>query len=283
MLIAAGQLCSSTDLAENGLMAAKLISEAAKNGARVIYLPEASDYIAKDAIQSRQIVKSFEESPFVSTIVDIIKSLDVEGTPIDVSVGIHEPADDGRTKNTLVYLNSKGELQSRYQKIHLFDVDIPNGPILKESQSVQPGSKIVPPIQTPVGKLGQLICYDLRFPELALSLRAKNAQILTYPSAWTIKTGPHFQKLGRAMAILAQCFVILPAQFGKHRGTLNRESFGHTCIIDPHGDIMAECSKINEICYADIDVSVLDPIRTGMPIMDHRRPDIYFKQYSEET
>lgn len=223
-----------------------------------------------------------------------------------MAVGIHEPASDdplSRTKNTLVYLDSNGDLVARYQKIHLFDVDIPNGPILKESNSVQPGSEIVEPVDTPAGKLGLGICYDLRFPELALRHRSNGAQILTYPSAWTVKTGPHFHALGKSMAILTQSYVVLPAQKGVHNVTATndhdragtssqpvavppgtkRESFGHTCIIDPNGTIVAECTDATfgtkdeegQICVADVDLDVVQNMRLNMPLWEQRRSDVF--------
>lgn len=293
VLVAAGQLCSSSSLKENGLRAAALIRKAVAQNARVIFLPEASDYIASNAAHSKALVTPYETSPFIEAIRETLKELHSAGKFIQVAVGIHEPAVGdplNRTKNTLVYLDTDGELLHRYQKLHLFDVDIPNGPILKESNSVQPGSQVLPPFDTPAGKLGLAICYDLRFPELALRLRTLGAQILTYPSAWTMKTGPHFQTLGTAMAILTQSYVVLPAQKGVHnvhadteassadpsdapKGS-KRESYGHTCIIDPNGTILAQCSDASnsdQICVADIDLSVVDRMRTNMPLWSQRR------------
>lgn len=276
MLVAAGQLCSSPDLAANGAAASQLIETAANNNARILFLPEASDYIAKDAQQSKLIARPIDESPFVKLVLNKIQELNNKGKKIDVLLGIHEPTNDSlnRTKNLSIYIDSNCKILQKYQKIHLFDVNIPNGPILNESKSVQPGNKLLDPINSPIGKIGQLICYDLRFPELAIKLRSKGCQILTYPSAWTVKTGPHFHILGKAIAILTQCFVILPAQFGKHPNT-TRESYGHTCIIDPNGVVLSQCSNSQSLCYADIDVAVLDSLRNGMPVMQHRRPDLY--------
>jgi beta-ureidopropionase len=295
VLIAAGQLCSSSNLAENGIHAAKLIRKAASFNAKMIFLPEASDYLASNAQHSKSLVKSIDSSPFIIKIRETLKDLHLNGKFINVAVGIHEPTindSKNRTKNTLIYLDTNGDLLYKYQKIHLFDVDIPNGPILKESNSVQPGNKIIDPFDTPAGKLGLGICYDLRFPELALNLRSKGAQILTFPSAWTIKTGPHFQTLGKAIAILTQSYVVLPAQKGIHDVSFGkigdevlvgskRESFGHTCIIDPNGTILAECSDVGvndengQICIADIDLDIVEKMRINMPLWNQRRPDVF--------
>ena len=298
VLVAAGKLCSSSSLKENGLRAAALIRRAVAQNAKIIFLPEAADYIASNATHSKALAQSYETSPFIETIRATLKELHCGGQSIQVAVGIHEPAANDplqRTKNTLVYLDADGELLHRYQKLHLFDVDIPNGPILKESNSVQPGSEVLPPFDTPAGKLGLAICYDLRFPELALRLRTLGAEILTYPSAWTMKTGPHFQGLGRSMAILTQSYVVLPAQKGVHdvladtKGSAaapdtpatgsKRESYGHTCIIDPNGTILAECSDASDadqLCVADIDLDVVDKMRTNMPLWSQRRGEEVF-------
>lgn len=295
VLVAAGQFCSSSNLKENGIRASKLIRKAVSLNVKIIFLPEASDYIAANSNHSKKIVKSFNESPFIIEIKNTLKDLYNNNKFIQVAVGIHEPTINdslNRTKNTLIYLDSNGDLLYRYQKIHLFDVDIKNGPILKESNSVQPGNEILKPFKTPAGNLGLGICYDLRFPELALRLRSLGAQILTYPSAWTMKTGPHFQILGKSIAILTQSYVILPAQGGVHDvnaddpknhdnnlqlGT-KRESFGHTCIIDPNGTILAECSDASDkdqICIADIDLDIVEKMRANMPLWSQRRSDVF--------
>jgi predicted amidohydrolase len=298
-LVAAAQLCSSSSPALNGQRAAALIRRAAARHACVVFFPEAADYIAANAAHSLSLVQPVTTSPFVLAIQETLAALHSEGTHIDVVAGVHEPTEqpqlDKRTRNTLLYFNSTGEIVQRYQKIHLFDVDIPHGPILKESNSVQPGNAITAPFDTPLGKLGMAICYDLRFPELALELRRQGAQILTYPSAWTMKTGPHFQTLAKAMAILTQCYVIMPAQKGVHDTshglpdgidiTTTRESYGHTCIVDPNGTILAECpdtysgeaAEEGSLCFAEVDLAVVERMRINMPLWQHRRPDVFNK------
>lgn len=270
-IVAVGQLCSDSNMASNAIKASKLIVQAASLGAKLIVLPEASDYIAKDSTHSKTIVKSVEESPFISGILETIKKLGC----IDVAVGVHEPSGEPsgehgelpRTKNTLLYFNQDGELISRYQKVHLFDVDIPGGAIMRESDSVQPGVGLVEPVKSPVGDLGLSICYDLRFPKLALKQRQLGAQIITYPSAWTVKTGPHFQPLGVGTAIFSQSFVLLPAQVGVH-GETKRESWGHSCIIDPNGTILAQVANGKEgVCVADIDLDLVAELRLKMPLL----------------
>lgn len=312
-VIAIGQMCSSSNLLNNGIVASRLAKEAAQKGAHMLFLPEASDYIASNAAHSKSLVQPVTRSPFLLELRSTLRDLNAAGTPLEVLVGVHEPSEnmveDPRTKNTLLHLNNNGEIVHRYQKLHLFDVDIKNGPILKESNSVQPGSKIQPPFPTPAGILGVGICYDMRFPELSLKLRSQGAQLLTFPSAWTMKTGPHFHALGRATAIFTQCYVVLPAQEGEHitdaetttttttsNTTLDenvngnpdsnvtahqrtvlqkRESYGHSAVFDPLGNLVTEIRHGEGIALAEIDLRLVETTRENMPLITHRRRDIF--------
>lgn len=149
---------------------------------------------------------------------------------IAINIGIHEPGvNSKKLRNTSLWLED-GEIKHRYQKLHLFDVDIKGGPVLKESENVEKGTDIVPPFQTSVGKVGLMICFDLRFPEISLALRRQGAQILTYPSAFTVPTGrAHWEALLRARAIETQSYVVAAAQIGQHNG--KRVSYGHSLSL----------------------------------------------------
>ncbi|QLL33788.1 hypothetical protein HG536_0F01130 [Torulaspora globosa] len=152
---------------------------------------------------------------------------------------------------------------------------------MKESSGVQPGSKAAEIVQTPVGRLGLEICYDIRFPEQSLELRSKGADILCFPSAFTMKTGEaHWQLLGRARAVDTQCFVVMPAQSGKHdtgsgadssQDYVERISWGHSMVIDPWGRIIAQsgCNG-EELIIADLDYTVLEKVRADMPLWEQR-------------
>lgn len=173
----------------------------------------------------------------------------------------------------------------RYQKLHLFDVEIPGGPVLKESDSVERGSSILPPFDTAVGKVGLCICYDLRFPEISIALKRQNAQVITYPSAFTVPTGKaHWEPLLRGRAIETQSYVIAAAQVGFHNE--KRRSYGHSIVIGPWGEVLAELgydelkrdgdgNPIPEIAFANIDTSEVERIREEMPQL--RRTDVYPK------
>ncbi|CEP64986.1 putative hydrolase LALA0_S15e01882g [Lachancea lanzarotensis] len=295
--IAIGQICSSSSLTHNLKTISKLIDSALMQDAKIIFFPEASDYISRSATHSKKLASQSPE--FVENLCRTIPSLcDKYGKKIDVSIGVHLPAiqldekrPDDRVRNCLLYINHKGEIVQTYQKLHLFDVDVPNGPVLKESESVQPGSKVPAVLDTPVGKLGPALCFDMRFPELSLKLRSNGAELLCFPSAFTVKTGEaHWELLARARALDTQCYVVMPAQQGEHQVNLDLEpgatddssvkriSWGHSMIIDPWGQKIAEADPQGEdvqLVLADLDFAALRKTRTNMPLWEQRRRDVF--------
>lgn len=274
-LAAVAQISSTGVIAENLAVSLKLIKQAATAGAKMIFLPEATDFIAPSSSVS-SLLQSKEITSFVEDIQSTAKS-----SSIWVSVGVHEhiPQDVKRCYNTQLVIDSKGEIQSRYRKTHLFDVDIKNGITILESNTTVPGKSIEEPINTPLGKAGLLTCYDIRFPEASLRLRRQGSEIITYPSAFAVKTGAaHWEVLLRSRAIETQCYVMAAAQVGTHAGS-NRTSWGHAMIVDPFGTIVAQCSDMQPyrptFCLADLDLEWLKETRRSMPLWDQRRNDIY--------
>lgn len=183
--------------------------------------------------------------------------------------------------NTHVVIDEAGNIRSTYRKIHLFDVDVPGGRSYKESSFTEPGKEIVA-LDSPVGRLGLTVCYDLRFPELYQQLRFQHeAQVLLVPAAFTKITGQaHWEILLRARAIETQCYVIAAAQAGKHND--KRESYGDTLIIDPWGTVVGRLpDRVSTgIAIADIDPSLVDSVRTKMPIAKHRMPFDFWRPAS---
>jgi beta-ureidopropionase len=294
VLIAAGQLSSTSSLTKNGAIAVRLIERAVRAQAKVLFLPEASDYIAKSQEFSKKLAVTVDKSPFVHAISSKLKQLYDEGIHIEVNVGVHEPSTKSdRVLNTSLWFNSQGEIVQRYQKIHLFDVEIPGGAIMKESQGVEPGNEVLQPFTTSCGHVGLAICYDLRFPELALRLRSLGADIIAFPSAFTMRTGAaHWHLLGRSRAIDTQCYVVMAAQSGGHVTLTDEDleqgleaqaptrfSYGHTVIIDPWGTVVAEVSDVDVqgegVCIADVDLDLVNKVRTNMPLWEQRRPDVF--------
>ncbi|KAJ6004473.1 hypothetical protein N7499_000541 [Penicillium canescens] len=270
VLAAVGQLCSTANITSNLAQCQVLVQKAAAAGAKVLFLPEASDYIASSPEQSYSLAKSRECADFVSAL-----QKDAERQNLHINIGIHEIASDTRLKNSLIWIDNKGAITQSYQKIHLFDVDIKDGPTLKESANVQPGQQIPKPFDTPIGRVGLSICFDLRFPEISLALRRQNAEVITYPSAFTVPTGmAHWEPLLRARAIETQSYVIAAAQAGPHNE--KRRSYGHSIIVNPWGEVVAKLGDEHQeprIATADVDLDLVAKIRREMPLL--RRNDLY--------
>ncbi|KAJ5899124.1 hypothetical protein N7495_003868, partial [Penicillium taxi] len=267
---AVGQICSTASISNNLIQCLTLVRKTAAAGAKVLFLPEAADYIASSPDESIALAQSPEREKFLSALQDAAKL-----EKIHINVGIHEIATENKLKNSLVWIDDQGLITQNYQKIHLFDVDIKGGPSLKESASVQPGKGILPPFQTPVGRVGLAICFDLRFPEISLALRRQGAHLITYPSAFTIPTGKsHWEFLLRARAIETQSYVVAAAQSGPHNE--KRRSYGHSMIVNPWGEVVAELGDEHEepeIATAEIDLDLVSKIRREMPLL--RRTDVY--------
>jgi predicted amidohydrolase len=210
---------------------------------------------------------------------------------IPINVGLHEPTSppSNRITNTLVWINSSGTISHRYQKLHVFDIDLrpDGGPMLRESAAIEPGKELSSPYDMTdagLGQIGSLICFDVRFPEPALSLRRKGATILLYPSAFTVPTGKlHWEALLRARAIENQCWVIAAAQCGRHNE--KRASYGDSLVIDPNGKVIDRLERVEDLeaetegtrepklLVIDLDMGLVERVRKGIPLL--RRDDVY--------
>jgi deaminated glutathione amidase len=193
--------------------------------------------------------------------------------------GIHEKVIDdagnatGKIHNTHVIINSDGEIAGLYRKLHLFDVDTPEFKF-RESKIVEAGKGLTEPIETPIGKIGLQICYDIRFPEAPIWLKKRGAEIITYPSAFAMTTGEaHWEVLNRSRAIENQCFIISAAQKGKHNQ--KRSSFGRAMAVSPWGKVLTKCKEELEVQFTEIDLSNISKIEGNMPCFSHRRSDVY--------
>ncbi|PWN42692.1 putative NIT2-nitrilase [Ceraceosorus guamensis] len=278
VLAAVAQLTSTGVIADNLAVASGLVKRAAASGARALFLPEATDFIAPSPSVGA-LTRSAQARSFVPYLCKEAKQ-----SNIWVSVGVHEaPAeelgDKERCYNTQVLIDNEGKVRESYRKLHLFDVDIKGGLTILESNTTIPGKAIPRVHPSPIGALGLQTCYDIRFPESSLSLRRQGAQILTFPSAFTVRTGAaHWEVLLRARALDTQSYVLAAAQVGAHEGT-KRVSYGHAMIVDPWGSIVAQCSDMQPykptLCFANIDLDALTSMRTEMPLWDQRRTDVY--------
>ena len=264
---AAIQMASSPTVSYNLLEAEKLIAEAAKVGAKLIALPE-NFAIMGDHETDKLKVKEVEGT---GTIQDFLSQTAkkygvwlVAGTmPI---VG----NDENKVRAACLIYNELGEKVARYDKIHLFDVHVPNtNEVYRESDSIEAGSEPLI-IDTPFGKLGIAICYDLRFPEFFRYMKNQGVEIIIVPAAFTHETGAaHWEILLRARAIENLCYIIAPNQGGFHKN--GRRTFGHSMIIDPWGVIL-DCYKMGSgFVIADIDLERLNKVRSTFPVLNHQR------------
>lgn len=270
-LVAVCQMRSITDKVKNLEVVTELAAEAKRRSAVIAFFPEACDYLADN---KKDIVAMAE--PLTGQTVASYKEIAVKNDIWLSLGGIHEASDDTeKIYNTHILINNVGDLVAAYRKIHLFDMDNKDtGVRLMESDYVRKGTQIVPPVFTPIGKLALSVCYDIRFPELSLTLRNMGAQILTYPSAFTYQTGAaHWEVMLRARAIENQCYVIAAAQTGAHNK--KRVSWGHAMIVDPWGAVIAQCAEKTGIAVVEIDLALLEKVRTNMPCEKHRRTDLY--------
>ncbi|XP_066284827.1 deaminated glutathione amidase-like isoform X1 [Branchiostoma lanceolatum] len=271
-LIGVCQMTSRSDKEDNFEVYSELIERATTRGAKLVFLPEGFDYLGGGIPQTLSMAETLD-GQLMTRISALAKKHDVW-----LSLGgFHEKgseSDSSRVYNTHVMMNDQGAIVATYRKTHLFHVDIPGQVRLKETDWTIPGGEIVAPVPTPAGKVGLAICYDLRFPELCISLAQMGADILTFPSAFTQTTGmAHWEVLLRARAIENQCYVVAAAQTGAH--SEKRRSYGHAMVVDPWGCVVACCHEGTDVCVAEVDLDYLHKVRREMPVWEHRRHDIY--------
>jgi predicted amidohydrolase len=271
-LIAVGQMTATSDIDENHATCSRLAQDAKRRGASLLCLPENFAFIGEKLTDARAIA-----GPLDGELFGRFAALARENG-LWISFGGFQEKRPGeeRHHNAHVLVDNQGAIQSAYRKVHLFDIEIPDGPVLKESSAVAPGEELIV-AKSPVGPLGLSICYDLRFAEQYLKLAKAGAQVLLVPAAFTLTTGKdHWETLLRARAIETQCYVAAAAQTGRHNA--KRESWGHASIIDPWGKVLASCGEGDGVAVAEVDLDYLARVRASMPVWEHRRDDIYSKQ-----
>jgi deaminated glutathione amidase len=259
------QLRSSDDVAENIRVTSDFIREAKSKGARFIATPENTTLMAPDG--GAKLERSFPEDrdPALPVFTDIAKELGVWLLIGSLAIKVN----DEKTANRSFLIDPNGNITARYDKIHMFDVDLPSGETYRESNTVAGGSRAaLADLQW--GKLGLTICYDLRFPQIYRALAQKGAFMLTVPSAFTETTGKaHWHVLLRARAIENGAFVIAPAQGGTHAN--GRQTYGHSLIVAPWGEIIAEAGTEPGVIVADIDPALVEAARGRVPNLRHDR------------
>lgn len=271
---AAAQLCSTEDLSANLDTCKRLATEAAGRGAKLLVLPENFAYLGlreRDKYEVAEHIDAGSPGPILAALIEMAASHEmwVIGGGMPELLPGESAGSVTRTYNACVALAPGGEIAAVYRKIHLFDVDIPGGAQLRESDSVKSGTELVA-VETPLATIGMSVCYDLRFPELYRDLVVnKGAQVLVVPAAFTAHTGAaHWFTLNRSRAIENQSYVIAAAQYGTHNA--KRESYGHTLIFDPWGETLAELPDGDGVATAEIDMKRLAKTRQQMPCLEHQ-------------
>jgi predicted amidohydrolase len=240
--------------------------EAAGGGAAVLFMPEMSNLLDKDSGRARPKLREESDDLVLAACCDAART---HGLWIHVgSLGVL--ADEGKVANRSFVIDRTGRVRARYDKMHLFDVDLPTGESWRESATYRAGEGAVLVTGTPVGNLGLTICYDLRFPMLFARLAEAEADLIAVPAAFTVPTGrAHWHTLLRARAIEAGLFVVAAAQVGRHED--GRSTFGHSLVVDPWGEVLLDMGEEQGIGFADIDLARISEVRSRVPALSHRR------------
>ncbi|WP_417232545.1 carbon-nitrogen hydrolase family protein [Brevundimonas sp.] len=246
-----------------------LVREAAADGAKFILTPEGTNVLEQRRDRREAAITDRDSDPVVSGLRGLARELGVWiliGSAI-VRSGI---ADDARAANRAVLVDDQGQVVETYDKLHVFDVDLPGGETWRESAAVRPGDRAVV-AQTPWGGLGLSICYDVRFPYLYRALARSGAAMIAVPAAFTVPTGEaHWETLLRARAIETGCFILAPAQGGPHED--GRRTWGHSTVVGPWGEVIARRDDDTPgVLLATLDLDAVDRARAAVPQLRHDR------------
>jgi predicted amidohydrolase len=264
--VALYQAQSGIDPAANAERLVGAVREAAAGRAAILFTPEMSGML--DRNRERAWAKARPEAE--DEVLAAVRSAAAEAG-IWVHLGsLALRGEGGKLVNRGFVIDGTGAIRARYDKIHLFDVDLPTGESWRESAMYEAGREAVVVPDTPVGRLGLTICYDLRFPALFERLSEAGAEVIALPAAFTVPTGrAHWQVLLRARAIEAELFVVAAAQAGRHED--GRETYGHSLVVDPWGEVLVEMGGEPGVAFAEIDLDRIADVRARIPVHQHRR------------
>ena len=242
------------------------VEAAAAGGAIMLFTPEMSGLLDRDRARAERHLRDEETDPVLSALR---RAAAEHGIWIHVGSLALRGGSDGRLVNRGFLIDGEGAIRARYDKIHLFDVDLPTGESWRESAAYAGGKRAVV-AETPLGPVGLSICYDLRFPDLYRALSNAGATLLSIPAAFTVPTGEaHWHVLLRARAIEAGAFVVAAAQTGRHQD--GRETYGHSLVVDPWGEVLLDMGMEPGLGFADLDPGRVEEVRRRLPAIRHRR------------
>jgi predicted amidohydrolase len=263
--IAVLQMTAGIDPAANAATLEQAIARAAAGGAAMLFTPEMSGLIDRDRARAAPHLVGEDQDPVLARVRAAAAEhrLWVHLGSLAVREG------DGRLANRGYVIDDTGAIRARYDKMHLFDIDLPSGESWRESASYAPGEQAVV-VDTPVGPLGLAICYDLRFPALFAALTEAGATIMSVPAAFTRPTGAaHWHILLRARAIEAGVHLVAAAQTGEHQD--GRTTYGHSLVVGPWGEVLLDMDEPAGLGFATIDTGQVDAVRERLPAIRHRR------------
>lgn len=264
--IALYQSTTGIDPAVNARALVDAIETAASGGAEMLFTPEMSGLLDRDSARAAKVLRTQDEDQVLAACREAAAR-----HHIWLHIGSLAVLDAGKVANRGFVIDHEGMIRATYDKIHLFDVDLPTGESWRESNVYAPGKGVVLVDATPVGKLGLTICYDLRFPGLFARLAESDADVIAVPAAFTVPTGKaHWQVLLRARAIEAGLFIVAAAQVGHHED--GRNTFGHSLVVDPWGEVLLDMDEKAGMAFADIDLKRISDVRSRIPALNHRRP-----------
>ena len=264
--IALYQAQSGIDPAANATRLVAAVAQAAGGGAAMLFTPEMSNMLDRDRVRAMGTARREEEDEVLGA---------VRGAAAKAGLWVHLGSialrgSGDKLVNRGFVIDAAGEVRARYDKIHLFDVDLPTGESWRESALYEAGEGAVVVPGTPVGTLGLTICYDLRFPALFERLSEAGAEVIAVPAAFTVPTGKaHWSVLLRARAIEAEVFVVAAAQAGRHED--GRETYGHSLVADPWGEVLAEMDNAPGLAFVELDLERIAEVRRRIPVLAHRR------------
>jgi predicted amidohydrolase len=264
--VALFQSRTGIDPAANGRALLAAIERAAGGGAAILFTPEMSGILDRDSSRAAGQIVDEDQDCVLAACREAARNFGIW-----VHLGsLAVRADGGKLANRALLIDPSGNVRGRYDKMHLFDVDLPTGESWRESAVYRPGEEAVVVRGTPAGNLGLAICYDLRFPALFQRLAEAGADCIAVPAAFTVPTGrAHWEVLLRARAIEAGLFIIAAAQAGAHED--GRVTYGHSLVVDPWGEVLLDMGEEPGVGFADIDLARITEVRARLPALSHRR------------
>lgn len=264
--IALFQSCTGIDPTANAQALIGAIEQASADGAEMLFTPEMSGLLDRESKRAAENLRKQEDDEVLASCRNAASR---HGLWLHLG-SLAVQTEDGKLANRGFVIDPAGAVRAKYDKLHLFDVDLPTGESWRESAVYRAGDDAVVVAGTPVGRLGLTICYDLRFPDLFSRLAEAGAQTIAVPAAFTVPTGrAHWEVLLRARAIESEAFVVAAAQSGRHAD--GRDTYGHSLAVSPWGEVLLDMGQDTGVAFADIELSLVDEVRQRIPALEHRR------------